>query len=191
MDGPQVGNRRECLTAQQTSDDKQEGKRMTGQERTIGPIGTASRVGLGLIALYLAFVDGPPFAAGFSWGLHWYDAVLGLLVLPAITVGFGLLFRRYSEVGVRFTGEAGMALNCVVIVALILNPYTAGGALLFYGTMMLIAAARGQVGCEATVLSNWILRRDDQVGCPTFSPIDATEGRFRRSRSDASAAPLS
>jgi len=140
---------------------------------------------VGLIALYLAFVDGPPFADGFGWGLRWYDALLGLVVLPAITVGLGLVARRRRPGGVRFTGEAGMALNCLVIVALLVNPYTAGGALLFYGSMMLIAAARGQAGCEATVLSNWILRRDDRVGCPTFSPIDALEGRFRASRGDA------
>jgi hypothetical protein len=42
---------------------------------------------------------------------------------------------------------------------------------------LLVAAWRGQPGCEATVLSNLILRRDDQIGCPTFSPIDAAEAR--------------
>ena len=151
----------------------------------IGPIGTASRAGLGLIALYLAIFDGPPFADEFSWGLRWYDVLLGLLVLPAIAIAFGLVARRHSPTGVRFTGEAGMALNCLVIVVLLVNPYTAGGALLFYGTMMLIAAARGQPGCEATVVSNWILRRDDQVGCPTFSPIDAAEQRSWKPRHDS------
>jgi hypothetical protein len=72
-----------------------------------------------------------------------------------------------------------MAVNCVLIVALVANPYTAGGALLFYGAMMLVAAARGQAGCEATVVSNWVLGRDDQVGCPTFTPIDAAETQIR------------
>ncbi len=158
--------------------------------RGIGPIGTASRAFIGLIALYIALVDGPPFADGFSWGLRSYDAVLGLLVLPTLAIGFGLAARRYAGGDVRFTGEAGMALNCVVIVALVANPYTAGGALLFYGTMMLIASARGQAGCEATVLSNWILGRNDQVGCPTFTPIDSVEARSRRSRAGASSAPL-
>jgi hypothetical protein len=28
-------------------------------------------------------------------------------------------------------------------------------------------------------LSNLILRRDDQIGCPTFTPIDALEARRR------------
>jgi len=150
------------------------------QQREIGPIGTASRLVVGLFALYLAFVDGPPFADGFAWDLRWYDALLCLIVLPAIMVGFGLVARRRAPGGVRFTGAAGIALNLAVIVALVGNEYTAPGALLFYGTMMLIAAARGQAGCEGTVLSNWILGRNDQVGCPTFSPIDAVEQRGRR-----------
>jgi hypothetical protein len=87
--------------------------------------------------------------------------VLGLLVLPAIAIGFGLLARRCVDAPVRFTGEARTALSCLVIVALVANPYNAGGALLFYGSLLLIAAGRGQAGCEGTVLSNWILGRDD------------------------------
>jgi hypothetical protein len=79
---------------------------------------------------------------------------------------------------VRFTGPAGAAANCVLIVALAVNPYTVGGAALFYGTMPFVAAWRGQPGCEATVLSNAIFRRDDQLGCPVFSPIDHAEARL-------------
>ena len=40
-----------------------------------------------------------------------------------------------------------------------------------------MAAWRAQPGCEATVLSNLILSRDDQIGCPAFTPIDALEAR--------------
>jgi hypothetical protein len=69
-----------------------------------------------------------------------------------------------------------------VIVALVVNPYTGGAATLFYATTLLVAAWRGQPGCEITVLSNWILRRDDQVGCPLFAPIDALEARQRTRR---------
>jgi hypothetical protein len=60
------------------------------------------------------------------------------------------------------------------------HPYTSGGAVLFYGATLLVAAWRGQPGCEATVVSNLILGRDDQIGCPTFSPIDAAEARRAR-----------
>jgi hypothetical protein len=65
-----------------------------------------------------------------------------------------------------------------VIVVLLTNKYTSGAAELFYGATLLVAALRGQPGCEITVISNWILRRDDQVGCPVFSPIDGFESRL-------------
>jgi hypothetical protein len=68
-------------------------------------------------------------------------------------------------------------LNCAVIVALLANRYTAGGAELFYGVTLIAAAWHAQPGCEATVISNWILGRDDEIGCPAFSPIDQAEAR--------------
>ena len=37
------------------------------------------------------------------------------------------------------------------------------------------------------MLSNWILRRDDQIGCPVFTPIDETEARLRERRSELEA----
>jgi hypothetical protein len=76
-------------------------------------------------------------------------------------------------------------LNCAVIVALAVNSYTAGGTELFYGLALLAAAWRALPGREATVLSNWILGRDDQIGCPAFSPIDQVETRLS-SRTKAS-----
>jgi len=74
-----------------------------------------------------------------------------------------------------------------MIVALLANRYTAGGAELFNGITPHAAAWRGQPGCEATVLSNLILGPDDRIGCPTFSPVDALEARHsRHSRRPAS-----
>jgi hypothetical protein len=80
-----------------------------------------------------------------------------------------------------------VATNLVVIVVLVSNPYTGGGAMLFYGAALLVAAWRGQAGCEATVLPNAILGRDDQIGCPTFSPVDAVENHLRRRHAIAAA----
>ena len=157
---------------------------MTKRRRQIGPIGTVVRLVVGPFLLYMAFVDGPPFAQGFEWGLRWYDLVVGLLVLPAVMLGVGLAARRYAPGGVRFMGTAGTLLNGAVLVALA-NQYTGGGAALFYGATILIAAVRGQAGCEGTMLSNWILDRNDEIGCPAFTPIDAAEERFRRSRAGA------
>lgn len=151
--------------------------------RRIGRIGTASRVVVGLGLLYLALAD------GLSWGLTWREAVLGLAVFPAVMVAIGLAARRFAGRPVHLMGPLGLALNTAVIVALFLFDYTADAAALFYGATMFVAAWRAQPGCEATVLSNWILRRDDQIGCPTFAPIDEAEARLsarnRRHRAQA------
>ena len=144
--------------------------------RRIGTIGTASRVLVGLGLLYLALAD------GLAWGLAWHEALLGLVAFPAAMVALGLAARRFAGRPVHFMGPLGLALNTAVIVALFVNEYTFDAAALFYGTTMFVAAWRAQPGCEATVLSNWILRRDDQIGCPTFAPIDEAEARLRARR---------
>ncbi len=150
---------------------------MTMTTRKIGPIGTATRLIGAAVLLYLAFFDGA------SWGLEWYDLAVGLGVLPAAMIAFALGARRYASGPVRFTGSAGTTANCLVLIALAVNPYTAGGAALFYGATLLVAAWRGQPGCEGTVVSNVILGRDDQLGCPVFSPIDEAEARLNARRS--------
>jgi hypothetical protein len=143
--------------------------------RRIGPIGTASRL---VVALGLLFLAG--WGGGLSWGIEWYDPVVGLIALPAIALSAALLARRYAPGPIRFTSPLAICLNCVVIVVLVANPYTSSGALLFYGLTLVVATWRGQPGCEATVLSNLILARDDQLGCPAFSPLDAAEARRAR-----------
>ena len=46
---------------------------------------------------------------------------------------------------------------------------------------MLLAALRGYSGCEVTAISNWILGKDDQVGCLVLSPVDDLERRLKGS----------
>jgi hypothetical protein len=152
---------------------------MIDRRRRIGPLATALRVTVAVGLLYLA-----GGADGLSWGVEWYDLVGGLVALPALTILLGLAARRYVTEPIRFTGPAGHALNCVAIVALVANPYTGDAAILFYATTILAAAWRGQADCEITILPNWILGRDDQVGCPVFAPFDALEAtqRMRRAR---------
>ena len=145
---------------------------MSTRQRSIGPLATTLRVAVAFGLLYLA-----GGADGWPWDVDWYDVVGGLFVLPALTVLLGLVARRYSSKPLRVTGPGSHAVNCAVIVALVANPYTGGAAALFYASMLLVAALRGQPGCEVTVLSNGILRRDDQVGCPLFAPVDAAERR--------------
>jgi hypothetical protein len=145
---------------------------MHTKTRRIRPVGRATRQIAAAALLYLALFDGT------SWGLEWYDAAVGLGVLPAASLAFGLAARRYASGPVRFTGSAGTTANCLLLVALALNPYTVGGAALFYGATLLLATWRDQPGCEGTVLSNALLGRDDQIGCPLFSPIDEAEARL-------------
>src|SRR5215211_8406893 len=153
------------------------GQTMQLKRRRIGPIGTTTRLVVAAGLFYLAFFDGT------SWGLEWYDAAVGFGILPAAVIAFGLAAHRHASGPVRFTGSAGTTANCLLLVALGVNPYTAGGAALFYGATLLVAAWRALPGCEATVLSNVILGRDDQIGCPLFSPIDQAEARLNARRS--------
>jgi hypothetical protein len=76
----------------------------------------------------------------------------------------------------------------LVLVALLLTPwyapplaFTSVAALVFYGASMLLAALRGYSGCEVTAISNWMLGRDDQVGCLVLSPVDELERRVKGS----------
>lgn len=142
-----------------------------------------SRVAAGIALVYFAVLGGD-----FSWNLDWRDVALGLAVFPGVMLAVGLAAGRFAAGPLRYTGPVAIALNCVVIALLLLNPYTGGGAELFYGTSLLVGAWRRQPDCEATVLSNWLLRRDDQIGCPVFTPVDLAEARLlgarRRARSD-------
>ena len=84
--------------------------------RRIGPIGTVIRLLVAAGLLYLAFFDRT------SWGLEWYDAAVGLGLLPAASIAFGLGARRYASGPVRFTGSAGTTANCLLLVGLGVNP---------------------------------------------------------------------
>ena len=138
----------------------------------IGPVGTLARVALGLGLLYLALV----------WDdARWGDAVLGLVVMPAVTVGLAALRARRSRRPLRAVGPLAHALNAAAIVLLFVLPATGEAAFLFYGVSMLVGAARRTGGCEVTAISNAVLDRDDQVGCVFFAPLDLAEQRLRRS----------
>jgi hypothetical protein len=152
---------------------------LTGAGR-IGWIGAASRAAAGLVLVYLAV-----FGGDLSWNLDWRDAVLGLALFPAGMLAVGIAAGRYADGPLRYTGRVAIVLNCLAIVVLLVNPYTGGGAELFYGTSLLVGAWRRQPDCEATVLSNWLLGRSDQIGCPVFTPIDVAEARLRGRNQDA------
>jgi hypothetical protein len=149
--------------------------------RRIGGMGTAARllVGLVLVGSVLRGELAGPFRPA-AWAL-------GLVGLPPVLLAWQWWRARRGRPRLRATGPVGHALNVAVFLALYLTPwyapslrFTSDAALLFYGTSMLLAALRGDAGCEVLAVSNWLLSRDDQVGCVVFSPIDQFERHLRR-----------
>lgn len=144
-------------------------------ERAIGIAGTIVRVVVGLLFLY------PLLAGRFQWD----ELLLGLVGFPLILLLWQRLRLRRSSAHLQATGPIGFIVNVAVFMALYLTPVyfpplsmTSDATLIFYGASMLLAALRGYAGCEVLAISNWLLRRDDQVGCVLFSPIDALEKRL-------------
>jgi hypothetical protein len=153
----------------------------TDRRRRIGPIGTTARLILG--GLLLGSVVQGHLAGPFrpaTWAL-------GLVGFPALLLGWQWLGARRTPTRLQATGPVANVLNVVLFLALYLTPayapvlsVTSDAALLFYGASMLLAALRGYAGCEALAVSNWLLGRDDQVGCLLFWPIDHAERRRAR-----------
>lgn len=118
-------------------------------------------------------------------GVDYGAWVIGLVVFPALTIaGQRWRVRHSPDRLVWLTGPVGHAATFIVFMALYLTWWYAppisvlsDAALIFYGTTMLVAAGRGYAGCEVLAISNWVLRRDDQVGCLLFEPIDRVEHR--------------
>ncbi len=149
-------------------------------KRAIRPLGTALRVVLGAYLLgsviYGHFIKGP------FRPLPW---VVGLLIFPATFTAWQYVrARRHPE---RLVADSPLAtvLNIIIFAVFYFTYWYAPPAaflsdavLIFYGLSMLVAALRGYAGCESLAISNWLLHRDDQIGCLLFSPIDAAEAKL-------------
>jgi Na+/proline symporter len=136
------------------------------RRRQIGPVGTTARIIVG--ALLVGSVAQGHLARGF----HPSAWALGLAGFPAVLVGLQWLRARRTPARLEATGPVGHALNLAVFLVLYLWEPTSDAALLFYGASMWLAAVRGYAGCEVLAASNWLLGRDDQVGCALFWPVD-------------------
>ncbi len=157
----------------------------TGQRRKIGIIGTVARVVLGLVLL------GSVVWGEWSGGFHLASWALGLLGFPAALLAWQWVRARRTPARFQATGPVGFTLNILVFLALYFTwwyapalAFISDATLIFYGSSMLLAAVRGYAGCEVLAISNWLLRRDDQVGCLVFWPIDHVERRFWRQRGE-------
>lgn len=126
--------------------------------------GSAARLAVGIAMLIAAALTGADQT----------DVLVGLIAFPLIEVGL-LTLRGFKAPPLRLYGNAGHCLNWGVGIATF--SVATQAALLFYGISILLAFARGYAGCEIFAISNWLQRRDDQIVCPLFSPIDHAEAR--------------
>jgi hypothetical protein len=139
------------------------------RRHSIGPGGTTARILVG------ALLVGSVAQGHLARGLHPSAWVLGLVGFPAVLVGLQWLRARRTPTRLEATGPVGHALNLAVFLVLYLLEPTSDAALIFYGASMWLAALRGDAGCEVLAASNWLLGRDDQVGCALFWPVDQAE----------------
>ena len=146
--------------------------------RAIGVWGSAARVAVGVVLV------GSVLYGHATSGWHPTAWLFGLLVIPATVLAAQAWRARHRPAPLRVVGPVGHVVNLAVFLALYLTTWYApevdmlsDAALLFYGGSMLVAAARGYAGCEVLAVSNWLLNRDDQIGCALFWPIDALEAR--------------
>jgi hypothetical protein len=143
-----------------------------GRSRSIGKLGTAARSVVGVVFLYLGIVGLPPIHL-----LPWWQVLIGLIGAPAIVTLLQLARLQFARDRLDQTGIVAVVINFLVFVMLLIFEPTRGVTLVFLGSAMLFAAARGAGGCEIVAVSNWLLRRDDQIGCPLFWPVDRYEAR--------------
>ena len=147
--------------------------------RDIGPWGAAARVIVGGVMAGSVVVGSATGDEGFqpsAW-------LLGLVGLPGMILGAqAWLTHGRSQPVVALTGPLGHLLTLAVFLVLYGTTWYApsigfvsDAALLFFGVSMLLAAVRGCAGCEVLSISNWVLGRDDQVGCALFDPLDRLE----------------
>jgi uncharacterized membrane protein YhaH (DUF805 family) len=154
---------------------------VAGRSRAIGPAGTVARLLVG------GWMVGSVIAAEISGGFTPLVWILGLVAFPAAPLCAQWAWARHTARRLHATGRVGHAATIGLFMALYLTPQyapavgaTSDAALVFFGMSMLLAAARGYAGCEILAVSNWLLRRDDQVGCVVFAPVDFAESQFRR-----------
>ena len=143
--------------------------------RRIGPVGTGFRILLGIALVYLALAEEGTFV---EWEVEPVEVFLGGVVFPLLMVGVGLLAGAVFRKPVRILGVAGVLVNAALIFVLLVNHATHDAALFFYGISFPVAAWRGLPGCELTVISNLILGRNDEIGCPMLAPVDALESGY-------------
>jgi multidrug transporter EmrE-like cation transporter len=144
--------------------------------RVIGPIGTTARMMLGF------WLAGSVIRAQFLTRFAPVTWALGLIGFPALMLVWHWWRIRQHPARFEDTSPLSFALSVTLPLALYFTwwyaptfSFTSDAVLLFVGGSMTLAALRGYAGCELLALSNWLLRRCDQIACAIFTPIDSFE----------------
>ncbi len=152
--------------------------------RAIGPVGTAIRLLVGC-TLIGDIVYGELATARHLEPPSW---LLGLLGFPALVLLWHVWRMRRAPARFVETSPLTFALSLALPIAVYflgwaVRPlgFTSDATILFIGGSLLLAALRGSAGCEFLALSNWVLRRNDQLACAILTPLDALDRRRPRS----------
>ena len=184
-----VGGRTEIARMTETNVNESEKAR----RRQIGIIGTVARVLIGSLMVLYGLTGGriEVMQSNVQTGFDPLSVGIGVVAFPALLLAWQWIRARTANTRYEATGPLATTINIAVFIALVLTPlyapplsFTSNAALAFYGASMLLAAARDYGGCEVLAISNWILRRDDQIGCLVLSPIDDYERRLKSAHSD-------
>lgn len=150
---------------------------MTSSETGIRarPVGRVLRLLLGILLI----AESGRFLGGAEPGL-----VVGVIaVVGGLVAGYAALHLLISR---RFAVNAWLgaflALTPVVAVYLFGGGPGQLGALLFLGVSLVLAAARGDGGCEVMTLPGMFFGRRTHLVCIAFSPVDWVEERVGRDR---------
>jgi hypothetical protein len=172
-----------------TAPNNRDGRAGRRERRSIGPWGTGARVVVGVLLV------GSVAVGHLTGGFDPWAWVLGLVGFPLLVLAWQRWRASRHPHRLQATGPLAHLVNIAVFAALYLTPsyapalsVTSDAALLFYRTSMLLAALRGYAGCEVLAVSNWVLRRDDQIGCMVFGPVDSAEHGDRHAVPDGSSA---
>ncbi len=147
-------------------------------KRQIGILGTTARIVIGTwlagSVLYGHMVRGP------FRPLPW---IIGLVIVPAIFLIWQWARARHNPAKLKANGFIASTINIIIFFYFLLwTPsalsFMTDAVLIFYGVSMWLAAIRGYAGCEALAISNWLLKRDDQLGCLVFWPFDYAEQKI-------------
>ncbi len=152
--------------------------------RNIGPIGTTARLLAGLLLIGIIVYGQLVSPRGLS-PITW---AVGLIGFPAFALAWHFWRIRRSPARFSYTSPLSTKLSVALPLALYFTGgyvrplwFTSDATVIFVGCSLVVAALRGYAGCELLALSNWLLRRADQIACGVFTPIDYLDQRRSRS----------